>query len=174
MATFGWQHLGGTVGGRCCKKRAAFCSPRDPRIPGKWLPEKTGSISPGRGPKCVGVLGCSGPPHSLDGPQAPQPARASQEAMGYAWPHLNPKRRVPPPLAGPPGRDPEPPPQARFLGPGLQLSVPTRIDRVDDDPTTTRRRRRRCTVTTLYGDDACTVGSSPCGAPCTVALKKPY
>ena len=127
VATIAWQQLRGNIcvatfgwHGRwpVLQKNGQHSVPQEtPGIPGKWLPEKTGSISPGRGPTCVGVLGCSGPPHSLDGPQAPQPARASQEAMGYAWPHLNPKRRVPPPLAGPPGRDPEPPPASEVPRP---------------------------------------------------------
>ena len=39
-----------------------------------------------------------------------------QEAMGHAWPHLIPKRRVPPPLAGPPPKHrPELRQRARIL-----------------------------------------------------------
>ena len=54
---------------------------------------------------------------------------SSREAM--ALDHLNPKRRVPPPLAGPPGCDPAA--QRAHWG---------------------RRQRRGTTATTLYGDDA--------------------
>ena len=154
VATFAWQHLCGniwvaTFGWHSrwpvLQKTGSILFPKRPPDPRKMAPrKKTGSISLERGPKCVGVLGCSGPPHSLDGPQAPQPARASWEAMGCAWPHLNPERRVPPPLAGPSGRDPEPHPRKRrVISPGLRLSVPTRAD--DNDAAS---RRRRCTATT--------------------------
>ena len=105
MATFGWQHLGGTVGGRCCKKTGSILFPKTPH-PRKMAPRKIGQHFP---------------LHSLD-------RRGATQSL---------------------------PPQARFLGPGLQLSVPTRIRRHDDDTTATTLhgddvvRRRRCTATTL-------------------------
>ena len=122
VATFGWQHLGGNiwvatfgwpgtkVGIPTLQKNGQHSVPQEtPGSQENGSPKKRAAFPQGGDPGVWG-LGCSEPPHSLDGSQAPQPARASQEAMGYAWPHLNPKRRVPPPLAGPPGRDPEPPP----------------------------------------------------------------
>ena len=55
-------------------------------------------------------MGCSEPPHSLDGSQAPQPARALQEAISTL-------SVGPSPLAEPPGRELEPPPASEVPRP---------------------------------------------------------
>ena len=109
MATFAWQHLRGNIWvatfgwhGRwpVLQKTGSILFPKRPPDPRKMAPRKKRAAFPQSGdPSVWGFWG------------------ASWEAMGYAWPHLNPERRVPPPLAGPPGRDPEPPPASEVPRP---------------------------------------------------------
>ena len=68
MATFAWQHLRGNIWvatfgwhGRwpVLQKNGQHSVPQEtPGSQENGSPKKTGSISPERGPKCVGVLGC--------------------------------------------------------------------------------------------------------------------